>query len=231
MQVICPNCGARYAVDPGAIGAAGRTVQCIRCSHRWLEKPEARPETPAETATPARTEPDIAIRPQMPGADQPVLDRPAATGRHRGRWLAAATILIVVLGTAAYAWRDPIRDQLPAEWRVLLTMDTIRTLFAAPTTAARPGRQEQARLEIDLAASKVELADGRYVVQGEVVNTGGAPGSTSLLRLVFRKDDAVLGERAYPLVEGPIAPGGRVGFRQALDDPPPGTTDIVPAVE
>lgn len=37
MQVICPNCGARYAVDPLAIGPVGRIVQCARCSHRWLQ--------------------------------------------------------------------------------------------------------------------------------------------------------------------------------------------------
>jgi predicted Zn finger-like uncharacterized protein len=37
MQVVCPNCGARYAVDPLAIGPVGRIVQCARCSHRWLQ--------------------------------------------------------------------------------------------------------------------------------------------------------------------------------------------------
>ena len=37
MQVACPNCGARYLVDPAAIGPTGRTVQCSRCSHRWFE--------------------------------------------------------------------------------------------------------------------------------------------------------------------------------------------------
>ena len=37
MQVTCPNCGARYAVDPLAIGPVGRIVQCARCSNRWLQ--------------------------------------------------------------------------------------------------------------------------------------------------------------------------------------------------
>ena len=32
-------------------------------------------------------------------------------------------------------------------------------------------------------------------------------------------------------VEGPLPPGGRTTFSQALDDPPSGTTDIVPVVE
>ena len=37
MQVTCPNCGARYAVDPLAIGPVGRLVQCARCANRWLQ--------------------------------------------------------------------------------------------------------------------------------------------------------------------------------------------------
>lgn len=49
MQVTCPNCGARYAVDPLAIGPVGRIVQCARCAHRWLQTVAA-----AKTAAAAR---------------------------------------------------------------------------------------------------------------------------------------------------------------------------------
>ena len=68
-------------------------------------------------------------------------------------------------------------------------------------------------------------------MRGELFNSGRAAGSTSTLKLIFRKGDDVLGERAYPLVEGPIAPGGRLGFSRPFDDPPDGTTNIVPSVE
>src|SRR5258708_7684714 len=101
----------------------------------------------------------------------------------------------------------------------------------APAKMAMPEPAARAQLEIDFATSKIELVDGHYVVRGEIVNTGRATGSTSTLRLTFKKDDDVLGERSYSLVEGPIAPGARLAFRQTLDDPPSGTTDIVPAVE
>ena len=54
MQVICPNCGARYAVDPLAIGPVGRIVQCARCSHRWLQTVAAAKANAArEAAEPA----------------------------------------------------------------------------------------------------------------------------------------------------------------------------------
>ncbi len=67
MQVTCPNCRARYAVDPLAIGPTGRIVQCARCSDRWFQTvklvpaPSGAPETeevsvPKAPAAPRRPE-------------------------------------------------------------------------------------------------------------------------------------------------------------------------------
>lgn len=86
-------------------------------------------------------------------------------------------------------------------------------------------------IEVDLASSKIDVVDGRYVVRGQLVNNGQAAGSTTVLRLTFKKNEEVLGERTFPLVEGPVPPGGRTSFTQMLDEPPSGTTDIVPVVE
>ena len=61
----------------------------------------------------------------------------------------------------------------------------------------------------------------------QLANQDGEPE----FKLVFRNGDNVLGERAYPMIEGPIAPGGRLGFSHPFDDPPDGTTNIVPTVE
>lgn len=224
MHVTCSNCGARYAVDPAALGEGGRTVQCARCSHRWFEAPQATSLPPAGAQSPASPVPDVVIRPQSPGAGLPALTRPQPK-HHLGRWLMGAAAVLVVVVSAAVVWRGQILDRLPPAWRPILTLDAFRGPSAAPSKAT------QARLEVDLDASKIEWVDGRYVVQGELVNAGRAPGSTRRLRLIFRKDNDVLGERAYPLVKGPIGPGARVSFSQALDEPPPGTTDVVPAVE
>ena len=57
MVVTCPNCGSRYAVDPLAIGPAGRTVQCARCDHRWFHMVEGTAPLP-----------DMVIRPTSAGA-------------------------------------------------------------------------------------------------------------------------------------------------------------------
>jgi predicted Zn finger-like uncharacterized protein len=231
MQVTCPQCGARYAVDPLAIGPSGRTVQCVRCSHRWFEKGKAAPAA-SRTPRPAeRPVPDFVIRPQSHySAGLPAISPPRRTA-HWGRWITALVVLVLVVGAAAFAWRDEIRNRLPSSWSALLSLDAMHGLFASPAKAMRTAVPDQPRIELDLAASRVELVDGRYAVRGELLNSGGAAGSTSALKLVFRKGDNVLGERAYPMIEGPIAPGDRLGFSHPFDDPPDGTTNIVPTVE
>lgn len=75
MQVSCPNCRARYAVDPLAIGPAGRTVQCARCSERWFQTvkieppPAASPAAESTQAAPAA--PGTAPSPREPAAGKP----------------------------------------------------------------------------------------------------------------------------------------------------------------
>ena len=232
MQVTCPQCGARYAVDPSAIGPSGRTVQCARCSHRWFETVKAAPAAPPLPPPDERPVPDFVIRPQSHySAGLPAISPPRRQV-HWGRWIAAAAALILVVGGAAFAWRDEIRDRLPPGWSAFLSLDGARGLFASPAKAMRTtAPPEEARIELDLANSKIELVDGSYVVRGELFNSGRAAGSTSTLKLIFRKDNDVLGERAYPMTEGPIAPGSRLNFSRPFEDPPDGTTNIVPSVE
>jgi predicted Zn finger-like uncharacterized protein len=231
MQITCSNCSARYAVDPKAIGAGGRTVQCVRCSHRWFEKGQPAPAVDSTPPPDERPVPDFVIRPQPHySAGLPAISPPHRTIRW-GRSIAALAVLVVVVGAAAFAYRDEIENRLPPGWSAFLSRDSARDLFAPPARAMRPTAPDQPRLELDLANSKIELVDGRYVVRGELMNSGRAAGSVSTLKLVFRKGNDVLGERAYSLIEGPIAPGERRRFSQPLDDPPDGTTNIVPTVE
>jgi hypothetical protein len=211
-----------------AIGPTGRTVQCARCSHRWFETIKPAPAAPSTPPPSARPAPDFVIRPQPHySAGLPAIATPRPK-IHWRRWAAAVVVLVFVVGAAAFAYRHEIRSRLPTEWRAILSLEAARGLFASPAKAIPTATP---RLEIDLAASKVELVDGRYVVRGELLNSGRAAASTTALRLVFRKGDDVLGERVYSLVEGPIAPGGRLSFSRPLDDPPDGTTNIVPIVE
>jgi predicted Zn finger-like uncharacterized protein len=97
MRLICPNCGAQYAVADGVIPTGGRDVQCSNCAHTWFETPGAssndQPPEPRKVATPtppaadpndlysgsiddafkkADEEPDIAPAPQPPVDRKPV---------------------------------------------------------------------------------------------------------------------------------------------------------------
>ena len=40
MHIVCPHCTTSYAINPAALGAAGRTVRCSRCKETWLARPE-----------------------------------------------------------------------------------------------------------------------------------------------------------------------------------------------
>lgn len=125
MQVTCPNCGARYAVDPLAIGPTGRTVQCARCSHRWRERP-----APADMVVPPppRPVPDFVIRPPSYNSGLPALATPVHRPQ-RGQWLSIAGLAVIVLVIAAYAFRGEILGVLPPEWREALQIDALRGLF------------------------------------------------------------------------------------------------------
>jgi predicted Zn finger-like uncharacterized protein len=35
MNIVCPNCGTSYDIQPAALGPAGRTVRCVRCRDTW----------------------------------------------------------------------------------------------------------------------------------------------------------------------------------------------------
>jgi predicted Zn finger-like uncharacterized protein len=125
MQVTCPNCGARYAVDPLAIGPTGRTVQCARCSHRWRERPIA---PAAVVPPPPRPVPDFVIRPPTYNSGLPALATPPPK-TNWGQWLSIAGLAVVVLVIAAYIFRGEILAALPPEWHDFLHIDALRALF------------------------------------------------------------------------------------------------------
>lgn len=61
MRLICPNCGAQYAVAEDVIPAGGRDVQCSNCAHTWFETPGASSDdTPPPPRKPRPTPPATA---------------------------------------------------------------------------------------------------------------------------------------------------------------------------
>lgn len=62
MRLICPNCGAQYAVAEDVIPSGGRDVQCSNCQHTWFETPGAS----ASDTPPAPRKPTPPPPPQPP---------------------------------------------------------------------------------------------------------------------------------------------------------------------
>ncbi|HTR84207.1 MAG TPA: hypothetical protein VMI56_06990 [Reyranella sp.] len=131
--------------------------------------------------------------------------------------LGVAFLLVFLLGMASERYWPELQSML---------LDPV----SADANGA-PSAPAGAHLIVDMRTSSVDLVDGNYVLFGEIVNQGSVEGSTRRLTVTFRKNDTMLGERSYPRVLGPIAPGGRLKFTQKLDDPPPSAVDIVPSVE
>jgi len=74
IEIVCPNCQARYQLPDGAIGPEGRKVSCSSCSHKWRAHPE--PEDSA--AAPA--EPERSREDAMAAVSEAVAAAGAATG-------------------------------------------------------------------------------------------------------------------------------------------------------
>ena len=231
MVVTCPNCRSRYAVDPLKIGPAGRTVECARCHHQWHQKVEGEPATP-----------ELVIRPTTTGASLPAVIPPKPAFPWR-RVVAVGVVVVVLIAAVLFVFRAKIATMISYEARASAPVRVAtaaptparpapaRTASAETTTRASTAPEPRPQIEVDLPNSSIEAVDGHFVVRGQLVNNGRAPGSTTLLRLTFKRNEDVLGERSFPMVEGPLPPGGRTSFSQTLEDPPSGTTDIVPAVE
>jgi predicted Zn finger-like uncharacterized protein len=100
MHIVCPHCTTSYAINPAALGEAGRTVRCSRCKETWLARPEDAVEM--ATAMPAMAESSStagndaaadweAMSSESEGQDAPVVDSPSisadwpADGEHSSR--------------------------------------------------------------------------------------------------------------------------------------------------
>lgn len=75
MRLICPNCGAQYAVDDRVIPEAGRDVQCSNCGNTWFQvHPDHEPELAAETGFGRSGSAAASARPVSKPAAEPAAD-------------------------------------------------------------------------------------------------------------------------------------------------------------
>jgi len=85
MQLVCPNCSARYEIDASMIPDEGRDVQCSNCGHTWFELPPP----PTGLADP-QPEEDMIAADETIGADDLAANQEDAPSQ-AARAIAAAT--------------------------------------------------------------------------------------------------------------------------------------------
>ncbi len=120
MRVVCPSCGAVYAVPDSAL-ASRRLMRCARCAHEFtppeLAEPEPEQEEPPEIV-PEPIEPPAA--PSVAVAAEPVVGRDVKAQVLAG-WV-ASFLLLTVLVFAGVAWRKPVMRVWPASARLYSVM-------------------------------------------------------------------------------------------------------------
>jgi predicted Zn finger-like uncharacterized protein len=142
MLIVCPNCAASYQVSATSIGAAGRSVRCLRCRTIWFERPPAevpvlavsQPPVLAEAA--ASDETVAAFRTELGGEASP----PSPAEAH-------ATIA------------DPPPVEAPASVTNDADGPTLDDLMAANVVDAGDGADRQATDDTEAPPAEVALAD------------------------------------------------------------------------
>lgn len=242
MQIVCPNCSARYMVDPAAIGPRGRTVQCFRCGHRWMAhvEPEPADAAAASVLTDTRPVPDFIIRPQ--NHDEPVSLPAIPPERGMPTWLKVSIGLLILIGLTGglyYALRDQPPGLVPGA-KPGTPPSSTTSPPTGPTTKPPPPAKPPAPPPSPAAPTlmldkvNIEAVPGAraIIASGDIVNTSTAEVTPRRIRFIFKdKDRQSIGERVYDLKPDKIAPLGRQPFRQQVDDPPAGAVDVDVAVE
>jgi predicted Zn finger-like uncharacterized protein len=157
MQVTCPNCRARYAVDPLAIGPSGRTVQCARCNDRWFQTVKLEP-TPATAAA-------STIAPPPPPPDVPKTVSPFAAEAMAENDLSATEPTIPVRPSFDRTAGERSSSERPSSDRSFIDTMPIPDVVIRPTVkgAGLPALIEpkaDRRLGIILAAILILLVVG-----------------------------------------------------------------------
>jgi predicted Zn finger-like uncharacterized protein len=100
MHIVCPNCTTSFAINPAALGPAGRNVRCSRCKLTWLAR--AQDALEAVGAAPAAVQRDTAAEwdamaqesGETPVVESPPIsaDWPPSGARHEAEadWTTAA---------------------------------------------------------------------------------------------------------------------------------------------
>jgi predicted Zn finger-like uncharacterized protein len=237
MLIVCPSCASEYMIDPGRLGAEGRTVRCASCKDTWfitpeLEQPNASADAESSAAgrendvTESRDEDLLAAPadeangptgwsetgPAAPwqNADPAASPRTRRFGRKASRFAAGPFLILagIIMAVAALWGRAQV----------------VRTI---PTTAALYrgiGLPVNLRgLEFHAVRSELVAAgsDTFLVVEGEIANISGRDAPVPPIEIGVRSAE---GQMLYTWINDPprerLATSDTAHFRARLAAPP-----------
>jgi predicted Zn finger-like uncharacterized protein len=126
MHIVCPNCTTSFAINPAALGPAGRTVRCSRCKLTWLARAEDALETVEMAAlAPAAAQRDVAAEWDAMAQEDttPVVESPPVSPD----WPSQAT-----RHEAEADWTTAARHDIDEEAEEPLRRSRLRELFSLP---------------------------------------------------------------------------------------------------
>ena len=225
MILTCPNCAARFHVDPAKLGPEGRRVRCSACGHRWLVRPEGAAIPPAASVPVAGGA--VAVAPPSlsvvaPGRDGPVqgdVPRPPLAGAPplgqppSGRGMAIAGWLVVVLILLGLAG-------------LVVGRNEVASAFPAMVAAyERLGLPVSTRLglEIKNLDSRRVQEQGLtvFVVEGEVHNLSNAERAVPAIRVALLDGERnELDHALFKAEAASLAAGAVTRFEARIVDPP-----------
>jgi predicted Zn finger-like uncharacterized protein len=208
MLIVCPSCASEYTIDPGKLGADGRTLRCAICRDTWFVTPDGQPGAPPDPEGLAA----VAVADAAPG------DTPSPPSRRRAAPVWAATgIAAAVLAALAFVGGTG-RWPLALHW----VQEHIAPAIAA---IAVPG----APLEIRGVVAEVVAPEGgqaggsaELLVSGEIANPADHDVTLPHLEILVRNgDEQVLASWTSAPPRPDLGPGEAVRFETRLASPPP----------
>ena len=237
MLIVCPSCASEYMIDPGRLGAEGRTVRCAACKSTWFVTPEAEDAAEAAEAMPGPTADEAegweaaaaaeeaAPPPRDEAAERDAWIRAVATDRgqqargtaHRVKaaaGLLAVAALVVAVG-AGFWGRAHVVRMFPAT----------AALYAGVGLPVNLRGIEFRGVRSELVGSGAETF---LVVEGEIANISGRDAAVPPIEIGLRGAE---GQMLYTWSNDPplasLAGGDAVPFRARLAAPPADAREVL----
>lgn len=223
MQIVCPNCNARYLAPDAQIGPNGRKVRCARCANVWrVDPPPPTPQTDpdSEAAAPAAAPPGETVTPDRTVRIDPLprnrMPAPAEPPRRRSR--APGWILLIGVVAALAAGFYYGRDELLRLWPASASLYEAAGLYdGSGEIAPKPARLQVGNLE----NAWIET-DGRLelVLKGAVKNESDEAAPAPFVRIrLFNRQGEIVRDKREILDGGDVAPGETRTFAMRFNDP------------